>query len=122
MYEQLPATVPGVARARRTVRRFVGGLDVDVDGVVLAVSEAVTNAVTHAYPDGIGIVEMAGSSTPDAVTVTVRDHGCGLQARPDGAGFGLEIIQRLAEHVAVDDSPDGVALTMRFARGAPWAD
>jgi len=53
----------------------------------------------------------------------VRDRGRGLDpARPTrGAGFGIEIIRRLAHHVAIDDSPSGVALTMRFRRGGAWS-
>jgi hypothetical protein len=36
-----------------------------------------------------------------------------------GAGYGIEIIRRLAQHVALDDGKQGVALTMRFRRGGP---
>ena len=54
----------------------------------------------------------------------MRDHGRGFGRadRPSsGAGYGIEIIRRLAQHVAVDDSDDGVVLTMRFRRGGPWS-
>jgi hypothetical protein len=33
----------------------------------------------------------------------------------------VEIIRRLAQHVAVDDGAPGVALTMRFRRGGAWS-
>jgi anti-sigma regulatory factor (Ser/Thr protein kinase) len=86
--------------------------------VVLAVSEAVTNVVLHAYSGGAaGVVEVAAATSTDALTVTVRDHGSGLTSQGHGAGFGIEIIRRLAQHVEVADSPEGVALTMRFPRG-----
>jgi serine/threonine-protein kinase RsbW len=123
MYERLPATSPGVALVRRAVRRFAAGLEVDVDGVVLAVSEAVTNVVVHAYPDGVtGVVEVAGETSPDELTVTVRDHGCGLAAHANGAGFGIEIMRRLAQQLDVADTSEGVVLTMRFRRGGPRAN
>jgi serine/threonine-protein kinase RsbW len=125
LQEQLPATVSSVATARQALRRYAADLEVDVDGMVLAVSEAVANAVTHAYagePDGI--VELSATATPYEVTVVVRDHGRGLGGtrRPaSDRGYGIEIIRRLAQHVALDDSSEGVALTMRFRRGGAWS-
>lgn len=124
MREQLPATVESVARARRAVRRFIAPLDVDVDGITLAVSEAVANAVAYAYDDHeLGVIDLTGDASPEAVQIVVRDRGCGLDgpALAHGAGFGMEIIRRLAEDVALDDAKPGVALTMRFRRGAEWS-
>jgi anti-sigma regulatory factor (Ser/Thr protein kinase) len=119
MHELLPATLDSVADARRAVRAFADDLDVDLDGMVLAVSEAVANVVAHAYVDGShGIVEVSAAVSPHEVTVTVRDHGGGLADSADGgAGYGLVIIRRLAQHVELTDTPEGVALTMGFRRG-----
>ena len=123
--ERLPATVASVGDARQALRRFVSDLEVDVDGIVLAVSEAVGNVVTHAYEDGAdGVIELSASASPYEVTVVVRDHGRGMDAAravSRGAGYGIEIIRRLAQHVSVDDSGRGVALTMRFRRGGAWS-
>jgi anti-sigma regulatory factor (Ser/Thr protein kinase) len=121
---RLPATVESVSAARHAVRRFATGLEVDVDAIALAVSEAVANVVTHAYEEGAGgVVDLSVTASPSEVAVVVRDRGHGLQAtRPSrGAGFGIEIIRRLAQHVALEDSPSGVALTMRFRRGGAWS-
>jgi serine/threonine-protein kinase RsbW len=122
--EELPATVGSVAVARSAVQRFAADLEVDVDGIVLAVSEAVANVVTHAYDaDAPGVLELVATATPYEVAVVVRDHGRGLgtAAPSTGAGYGIEIIRRLAQHVALEDSERGVALTMRFRRGGPWS-
>ena len=123
LHERFPATVRSVAAARRAVRRFAGELEVDLDGLVLAVSEAVANVVAHAYGEGsAGTVELAGKVTPYEVTIVVRDRGRGLHSSgTPGAGYGLEIIRRLAQHVDLDDTHGGVALTMRFRRGGAWA-
>ena len=112
LHERLPATMRSVATARQAVRRFAADLDVDVDGLVLAVSEAVANVAAYAYGDGVaGTVELDGSVTPYEVTVVVRDRGRGLGgSQAHGAGFGLEIIRRLAQHVELADSRQGVAL------------
>jgi anti-sigma regulatory factor (Ser/Thr protein kinase) len=124
MREQLPATVESVAEARRAVRRFAADLEVDLDGITLAVSEAVANVVAHAYEDdSVGVIELSGSASPFEVAIVVRDRGRGIAAAAasHGAGFGIEIIRRLAQHVALHDSTSGVALTMRFRRGGAWS-
>jgi anti-sigma regulatory factor (Ser/Thr protein kinase) len=124
LQEQLPATGQSVAVARTAVRRFASELEVDLDGIVLAVSEAVANVVVHAYddPDG-GELELIATASPFEVTVTVRDRGRGLASDSGvvGAGYGIEIIRRLAQHVALEDGRPGVTLTMRFLRGGGWS-
>ena len=120
MHERFPATLRSVAAARRAIRHFAAGLEVDHDGVALAVSEAVGNAVAHAYGDDVsGSIELSASASPSELTVKVRDHGRGLAAGNGnpGAGYGLTIIRRVAEHVELADTPAGVELTMGFRRG-----
>ena len=124
MYELLPATLDSVAVARRAIKQFARDLEVDLDGVVLAVSEAVANVVTHAYAEQPeGIIELSAAASPLEVTVTVRDRGSGLAeaGATAGAGYGLLIIRRLAQHVELADTRDGVALTMAFRRGGAWS-
>lgn len=124
LHELLPATSGSVAAARRAVQQFATGLEVDLDGVVLAVSEAVANVVAHAYADGVdGTLELSAATSPIELMIVVRDRGRGLAggAGTEGAGFGIQIIRRLANHVEVADTADGVALKMRFRRGGDWA-
>jgi anti-sigma regulatory factor (Ser/Thr protein kinase) len=120
MHERFPATLRSVGAARRAVRRFATGLEVDIDGIALAVSEAVGNAVAHAYDAEVGgSIELSATTSPSELIVTVRDHGRGLAAGNGnpGAGYGLTIIRRVAQHVELADTPDGVELTMGFRRG-----
>jgi anti-sigma regulatory factor (Ser/Thr protein kinase) len=123
LHEELPATADSVALARHALRRFTRGMEVDVDGMVLAVSEAVANVVAHAYADGAGDVELSAVASPHDVQVVVRDHGRGLDGGDEELrrGYGMAIIRRLAEHVTVDDSGHGLELTMRFRRGGAWS-
>jgi anti-sigma regulatory factor (Ser/Thr protein kinase) len=124
MHERLPASLESVAAARDAVRRFAGDLDVDLEAILLAVSEAVSNVVAHAYADGPrGTVELSALASPFEMTVTVRDSGRGLNpgGGTAGAGFGLLIIRRLAQHVELEETADGVALTMGFRRGRRWS-
>jgi anti-sigma regulatory factor (Ser/Thr protein kinase) len=116
----LPATADSVGMARGAVRRFAADLDVDVDKLVLAVSEAVSNVVSHAYVGRPrGAVELCASASASEVTLVVSDSGCGLSdgGATGGAGLGLLIIERLAQAVELTDTSRGVALTMRFRRG-----
>jgi len=120
IHQRWPATPESVGAARHQVRRFAADLEVDLDDVMLAVSEAVANAVTHAYAEGVlGHVELSAGASTSTVTVTVRDHGRGLVdgGGGPGAGFGLTLIRRLAQHVELTDTPEGVSLTMAFRRG-----
>jgi anti-sigma regulatory factor (Ser/Thr protein kinase) len=117
------AAVPSAVRAiRRAVRRFALDHDVeDLDGVALAVSEAATNAVLHAYRDGDeGDVRVVACAEPDRLVVVVRDYGCGMRPRPDspGLGVGLSAIGHLASAFNVESPEgDGTRLRMHFPRG-----
>jgi anti-sigma regulatory factor (Ser/Thr protein kinase) len=121
----MPATPDSVGLARRIVTSFASDLEVDLEGIALAVSEAVANAIAHGYPEGdAGLVELSAGVSPFVLTITVRDHGCGLAngSSPSGAGFGLTIIRRVAQHVELTETVDGVSLTMAFPRGGTWSD
>ena len=119
--ERLPSSVESVAAARRAVRGFAVDLGVDVIGIALAVSEAVANVVAHAE-GAAGVIDLSVTASQHELAVVVRHRDCGRAARaPHSAGFGIEIIRRLAHHVALDDGAPGVALTMRFRRGGAWS-
>ena len=113
-----PAAVPGV---RRAVVDFaeLHGIGVPPD-VALAVSEAVTNAVLHAYRDGAsGPMRVVACAEPDRLVVVVRDYGCGMSPHPDSPwlGLGLSVIGRLATEVNIErpDDGGGTRLRMSFA-------
>lgn len=92
-----------------------------VEDVRLCVSEAVTNAVLHAYGNDGGDVTVRVERDGDSLTVVVRDEGRGLaRFREDGElGYGLRIIERLATHCAITSAPDvGTEMRMAFALGA----
>src|SRR5688500_16332871 len=91
------------------------------DAIALCVSEAVTNAVLHAYRDHAepGGIEIEARKPNGFLCIFVRDEGKGLEPRTDspGSGFGLPMIAQLASYVAIrsrgPDSP-GTELAMRF--------
>ena len=107
MYECFPAVADAVAQARLTLvdrLRRLGADDRLLDDVALAVSEACTNAVVHAYRKAArGTFDVAAVVEEDLVRVAVTDHGVGLQPRTDspGLGLGLPLIASLSDSLAV---------------------
>lgn len=121
-----PATPQAVADVRHAVLGFVevAGLQSAVSGddVALAVSEAATNVVHHAYrnDDRPGPVLVEAFVEDDALVVTVGDQGCGMLPRLDspGVGLGLPVISRVTSALEIQDSDGprgGVTLRMAFA-------
>jgi serine/threonine-protein kinase RsbW len=94
---------------------------IDVHAVALAVSEAVTNAVVHAYSDAAlpGDVEIfAQRHLDDGLEVVVSDYGHGLLPRPDspGMGVGLPLLATLADHFEIERGDSGgTRVRMTFA-------
>ena len=68
--------------ARAAVAGFAAQMDPtlnELEDIKTAVSEAVTNAIVHAYPDSIGEVIVKVRICPDQMLeVTVKDHGRGI--------------------------------------------
>ena len=68
--------------ARMAAAAFLMQLDPTLEelgDIKTAVSEAVTNAIVHAYPDGLGKIRLQGKIFEDhSVEFTVRDYGCGI--------------------------------------------
>lgn len=119
---ELAATPDAVADARRHATDFIATAGASADTnerVALAVSEAVANAVTHAYVEtgGNGPIEVELLFDDHQVVVYVRDRGRGMVPRPDspGLGFGLPIIGSLADRVELSSvDGHGTELCMRF--------
>ena len=98
---EIAAAAPGVPLVRHALRGLLSGLEVDDDviaDIALAVTEACTNAVVHAYRDSSGTISVTASHADGALTVTVRDHGTGMAPRVDtpGLGVGLPVIAAIA--------------------------
>ena len=118
-----PAEPASVGPLRRAVTRYAEEAGAaDLTAVQLAVSEAATNAVVHAYREGEpGELTVAARQVDDSLEVTVSDDGVGMRPRPDspGLGLGLPLIAQLTQTFEVA-SPEagGVRLCMRFALAA----
>jgi two-component sensor histidine kinase len=93
--------------------------------VELALSEAVANAVSYAYPDGeSGEIEVIMSLRRDNVEVVVRDEGVGPVGhhQTSGRGFGLLLMRALSERLEIKGAPGkGTTVRMNFPIARPSA-
>jgi serine/threonine-protein kinase RsbW len=96
------------------------GLDEErLASVRLAVTEACTNVVRHAYGDEPGPLEVVVRAGADRVEVDVRDRGGGIVPRPrEGSlGLGLPLIAALTERFLITRDREGATvLSMAFPR------
>jgi serine/threonine-protein kinase RsbW len=118
--EKYPAIAESVPRARSAVAGFAreAGMAKDrLEGIRLAVSEAVTNVVRHAYPGGPGCVAVTAGQASDELWVLVADSGAGHQSRSPnpGLGFGLGIIAHECDDLVITERAEGgTELRMSF--------
>lgn len=124
LHLDLLSTPDDVARARHEVVSFAlgSGLDqLEVGAVELAVGEACSNVVRHAYAADASPGRMNIEATADAERLVVRiiDSGAGIRSRisDGGAGLGTAIIIALCDTLEVGSGPGGTGtrVTMTFA-------
>jgi anti-sigma regulatory factor (Ser/Thr protein kinase) len=88
-----------------------------IDDVKLAVSEAVSNAVQHAYRDREpGDITGTAHIEDGVLRIVIADSGIGMTPRPDspGLGLGLPLIAQVADAVEVISNGDGTQIHMSF--------
>ncbi len=115
--------------ARATAACFAARLDPTLDelaDIKTAVSEAVTNAIVHAYPDRLGQVSMRLRLLEDnKLEIRIRDRGVGIpdvdQAMTplfttggeERSGMGFTIMESFMDHLTVRSAPGrGTTVTM----------
>jgi serine/threonine-protein kinase RsbW len=125
-HPDLSLTLPARAENVAVVRHAIGGLaeavaidDQTLADVKLAVTEACTNAVVHAYPDGEGPLQVAAYVRDNRLMLVIRDEGRGIVPRTDspGLGLGLPLIATLAEALELgtdDEARTEVRMTFRL--------
>jgi len=117
----LAARPENVAVIRHVLGAFAEALRLPpdlVEDMRLAVTEACTNVVRHAYQDADpGPIEVVIRPNGDRLDLVVADHGRGLGQGADisGPGLGLPLIAALADSVQLDHAPSrGSRVAMSF--------
>lgn len=116
--------------ARTVAACFAAQLDPNLDelgDIKTAVSEAVTNAIVHAYPDSIGVVHMRLRLLEgNLFEITVRDKGVGIPdvaramtpmfttGNEERSGMGFTIMESFMDSMRVRSTPEkGTTIIMR---------
>lgn len=126
--------------ARAAVSCFAAQMDPtlnELEDIKTAVSEAVTNAIVHAYPEALGTVQVKVRVCGENVLeITVRDHGRGIpdieQARQpmfttggaERSGMGFTIMESFMDAVTVRSVPGRgttVVMKKKLSRRRPAA-
>lgn len=91
----------------------------------LALTEAASNSVRHAYGEkDAGVVEISYELLPDRLVIEVTDEGEGFDpAEADGppdelseGGLGIAIIRAIADEVQIAPQPGGKGSRLRFEK------
>lgn len=102
----------------------------DRQRIEVAVEEAVSNVITHAYPDGGGVCGLTGALTPTGLEIRIHDAGLPFDPaqipdyRPDldgkaaSSGLGSHLIRHLMDEMEFCNLGNGGKET-RFVRYLP---
>lgn len=128
---EFPSKSVNEGYARSAVAAFAAQLDPTMEelgDIRTAVSEAVTNAIVHAYPDSIGTIWLkARILEGNVLEITVRDKGLGIpdvkQAMEplyttggeERSGMGFTIMESFTDRLRVRSAP-GKGTTVTMAR------
>ena len=121
----MPARPEGVGVVRQALAGMADALDFDptvLADMKMAVTEACTNVVVHAYPEGEGPMGLRASIDDRRLSLVVTDRGRGIVPRPDspGLGLGLPLIATLAESLELGTGrAEETEVRMTFDLGAP---
>ncbi|GIJ52608.1 SpoIIE family protein phosphatase [Virgisporangium aurantiacum] len=119
----VPADIVRIKSVRDDLRTWLAGFGVpalDQEALVLACSEALANAIEHAYAsDGDGVVRVDAAVTDEpagrSVELTVHDRGRWREPDPrTDRGRGLPLIRTVVDDVTIVRD-GGTTITMRRA-------
>ena len=111
----------GLSRVRELPQETVADLK-------LALTEACSNSVRHAYPDRDGVVEIVYYLRPDRLVIEVADDGEGFEPGervPDEddelseGGLGIAIIRAIADELEIETGTGGRGSRLRFVKLLP---
>jgi serine/threonine-protein kinase RsbW len=120
----MPARAEGVGVVRQALAGLADALAFDaavLSDMKMAVTEACTNVVVHAYDEEPGELEVSMTAGEDDLTIIVRDHGSGIapkpaRTEPPALGLGLPLIAALSDAFELRGSAGhGTEVRMTFA-------
>ena len=104
-------SLPGLRRSIRSWLSRVGAND--ADDIVLAVHEAVANAIEHGGLAPGAVVAVAADVVSGELHVSVRDEGTWRERTADDTrGRGLDIMRAMMDRVALDTEQGRTSIVM----------
>lgn len=132
---EIRLTIPAKAEYISLCRLALAGLsrvrglsDETVADLKLAITEACSNSVRHAYPGEGGMVEIRYDLRPDRLVIEVADNGEGfelverapeLEDELTEGGLGIAIIRAIADEFDFGPGEGGRGARLRFAKLLP---
>lgn len=124
---ELSSRPENVGVARVAVAAFAGQLPftmAEIEEIKVAVSEAVSNSVIHAYNGQQGIIRVTGRAEDEGFTLAVEDWGCGIpdvdrarepsfSTEPERMGLGFVLMETFMDRMEVE-STVGQGTTVRL--------
>jgi serine/threonine-protein kinase RsbW len=122
---QLPARRSELGAARKYAGDVAAAFGLDADNCfefVVAVNEAVTNAIRHGASDERGLIHLSIVADAERLTFAVRDRGTFVMPVLDGEmssehGRGLALMASLVDEVQLEIEPGGT--TVRLSKTRP---
>jgi serine/threonine-protein kinase RsbW len=119
----LPALPANVAIVRQALAGLADELGIDATRAAdmkIALTEACTNVVVHAYGDDSGPLHVTMGIEHSRLVLGVRDYGDGLRplpARDEGSplGFGIALIASLSDELGIVGGRHGTEVRIAFA-------
>jgi serine/threonine-protein kinase RsbW len=120
----MAAKAEGVGVIRQALAGMADALAFDstvLADMKMAVTEACTNVVVHAYDGDPGQLEVQMLAGEEELTIVVRDHGAGIHPRPSRSespalGLGLPLIAALSDAFELKGTAgQGTEVRMTFA-------
>ena len=114
---------PALAPTRHALRHWLqdaGAAAVDVDDVLIATSEACTNALEHAYPDrASGVVEVHATIRAGLLELMISDAGSWREEPLDrgNRGRGTKLMEHLMDRTVIESGPSGTVVRLHKELG-----
>lgn len=125
---EFPSIPQNVGFARMIVSTFASQLEftlAEVEEIRVAISEAVSNCVIHAYPKEVGIIKLELHANDEMLTIKVQDFGVGIpdidqakqatfSTQPERMGLGLVFMESFMDEMELISKPsDGTTVIMK---------
>ena len=115
----VPAALQAIRSAARSWLTACGATRAEIQDLVLAIGEACSNAVEHAYGAAGGTVTLTLRIEPPNVVAEVVDFGQWRVPRGMGRGRGIPVMQHVSDDVEIDTTPAGTRVRIRKALSEP---